>query len=120
MAKELTLDETWKQCLRMWKWIAKRVKAGRKEGVEELKEEWLEKNWTGEPLKNGCFFCEYAQYYNTEEKCGCAMYMCPGRLVNKRFSCCSKTYHYEDHPIAFYNKLVSLNEKRLKGKEVRK
>ena len=116
-AKKLTLNETWRLCLKMWKWIAEQVKAGRIEGVERLKGEWLEKNWTGEPLENDCFFCKSSNYYNTRAACGCVLGMCPGKLVNKRFSCCRKTYHYKHHPIAFCNKLVSLNRKRLKAKK---
>lgn len=119
--KKLTLDETWVLCLRMWKWIAKQVRVDSKLDVEKLKDEWLERNWKGEPLEESCFFCEYAATHNREAKgyrgdCPCGRSTCPAAFVDKQFSCVDNDCNYNDHPIPFYNKLVSLNRKRLKAK----
>ncbi len=115
--KRLTLNETWVLCLAMWKWIAEQVKKGEVD-VKGLKEQWLKEHGFGKIyIPENCFFCAHARRYDNEKVCGCAKKMCPGALVNKRFSCTNKTYNYEIKPIAFYNKLVSLNSKRKKGKK---
>ncbi len=115
MAKKYTLDETWHLCLSMWRWIAEQIKARSKRSVKELKREWLDKEGFGPyEIDDNCFFCDYARYYNDNKTCGCVAGKCPGKLVNKQFSCTNKTYNYEYMSIAFYKKLVSLNRKRNK------
>lgn len=107
--KRLTLNETWKLCLSMWWWIAGQKKKGNTSNINNLKWEWLEGHGFdyGE-ISEDCFFCEYI----TQKDIGCVN--CPGKMVSKRFSCTKTTYHYQSKPIAFYNKLVSLNRKRRK------
>lgn len=104
--KKLTLNRTWVWQLKMSGWIAEQKKMGNLLSVPSLKREWLRNNWTGKPLHLRCFFCEY------NEKSGCME--CPGVLVDRQFRCNVKKYHYSDHPIPFYNKLVSLDRKRKK------
>lgn len=122
--KKLTLSETWKQCLRMWKWIdenyPKKPGFDKLDLIIDLKNEWLDKNGIEDELNSDCFFCEYAerrwneeveQYLNiswNREIC----YYCPGKLVDKEFSCTSVSYNYTEKPHKFYQKLLSLNKKR--------
>lgn len=111
--KKLSLNETWKLCLQMWKWIAGQRKKGNKDCVGALKFQWLkEHDFDYWGINCRCFFCEYA---NQPGRRGCKN--CPAVLVSPRFGCENTTYDYWDNPIAFYNKLVSLNKKRQKKKE---
>ena len=98
------LDRCWKNCLRMWKWIANKWKRG--DDIEKMKSEWL-KLHRFRPVYNGCFFCAYTTTNDCED-CD----LCPGYLVNKRFHCCNETYFYSRHPKAFYRKLLALDKKR--------
>ena len=122
--KKLTLDETWVQCLEMWEWIAEQVKAGKvsccdAQSIADLKRKWLKKRRITRGIPYFCFFCEYSDAHgggrwndNDEEFCPA----CPARLVSRSFHCESrKSYNWQDKPIAFYNKLVALNKKTLKG-----
>jgi len=104
MSKKMNLEDTWKNCLAMWRWIAEQRRKRDKRGVFKLKEVWLEENGFKRIYEN-CFFCNYALF-------NCPA--CPGKQVSKRFDCQRKTYHFEYRPIAFYNKLVALNKKRKK------
>ena len=56
--KKLSLNNTWKYCMRMWRWIADRIKAGDKRSVEDLKKAWLQ-NHDIRYIENDCFFCDY-------------------------------------------------------------
>ena len=104
----MTLNQTWKNCLRMWKWIVSEWKPGM--DVESMKVEWLSKRKPSLNLESDCFFCQYDYDNRSLNSAGCVF--CPGNLVNKRFECCAKTYHYEYHPKAFYKKLLYLDAKR--------
>ncbi len=105
--KRLTLDQTWKLCLSMWRWIAKQIREGSEKSVAELKAQWATKHGY-EELHNLCFFCAWVKPAGRY----CAG-DCPGEKVEKNFDCNNAKYDYEDEPIAFCNKLVSLNRKRL-------
>ena len=113
--KKLTLTQTWTECLRMWRWIATKVRKGNsldvedlKEelDVEDLKEEWARAHGFELELENDCFFCDYDE----EHKDDCTF--CPGKKVDPEFDCRESDYHFSNKPIAFYNKLVALNRKR--------
>lgn len=107
--KKLTLKETWRLCLSMWRWIAKQIRAKNAAPIWMLKEEWLKTH--GFALGNvwaNCFFCQY----DLEHAGDCSS--CPGRKVDQDFDCREALYHYRYNSIAFYNKLVSLNRKRAK------
>lgn len=110
----MTLDETWKNCLSMWRWIAKQRRAGSWQHVAYLKAEWLTSHGF-EGIEQDCFFCDRRLLckktgLNKDNLC----INCPARRVDKEFGCCTDEYNFSDKPIAFYNKLVSLNRKRLK------
>jgi hypothetical protein len=127
MAKRMTLDETWKNCLSMWRWIAKQIKNRkgfngfslvRKQAiVERLKAEWIESHgFSG--IRHNCFFCEYD--WHRDDRCT----FCPAEKIEKGFHCHQAGFlspvlphSFAYRPIAFYNKLVSLNRKRLKAKK---
>ncbi len=118
---KMSLDQTWENCLSMWKWIAKQVRKNDHDNifteVEMYKETWLADNgFTPGDIEADCFFCEYKRTHKKwVQGDGCGN--CPGTYVDKTFSCWKTAYAYEHYPIKFYNKLVSLNRKRLKGKK---
>ena len=108
--KKLTLNETWRLCLSMWRWIAKMKRNGSVCSVLELKEIWLIKHGFGlGDIYLGCFFCEEGHHADIGRCVNC-----PGRKVDQTFDCRYFEYNFQDKPIQFYNKLVSLNRKRLK------
>ena len=103
--KKLTLNKTWEQCLKMWRWI---VRQPCPRCVNELKEKWLEKNgFDFDELENDCFFCDYATRYG-----GCEI-SCPGNIIDKNFCCGDYDYHFLRKPAAFLRKITELNKKRL-------
>lgn len=107
----MTLDKTWKECLRMWKWIVKQIDKGTDESIGTLKVQWLDEHGYGNNnIQAGCFFCHYI----TEKSEDCSI--CPGYLVDKKFSCQNKTYDYEYKPKKFYKKLLELDTKRRRKK----
>ena len=107
--KKLTLNETWAECLKMWKWIARQKRKGDINEVSFLKERWLEGNgYCADNVVNYCFFCEYV---DKRDK-GCSL--CPGRKIDPRFSCSNSDYDYFDEPILFYKEIKRLNNIRLK------
>lgn len=103
----MTLNQIWKNCLRMWKWIAKVWKPGM--DVESLKNQWLWKRFPELNVNSNCFFCDY-QVSKNGFTLHC--FSCPGILVNKRFNCQNKSYHYRHYPRKFYKKLLQLDAKR--------
>ena len=111
--KKLTLNQAWKLCLRQWKWIIAELDRREKKGqvldedfdIDDLKSLWMEKKSSG--ILCNCFFCQYSKN-NNDESCS----DCPGKLVNRRFDCFNKTYHYMDKPRKFYAKLLELDAKR--------
>lgn len=112
----LSLDETWKLCLKQWEWIAEQACLERgKVNVTALKHQWVNDHGFG-LTKTGvaCFFCEYAGTADTRLCKG----KCPARLVEPNFDCMNKQYHYSNRPIQFYHKLLELNERRLKMKDM--
>lgn len=109
--KRLTLNKTWELCLAMWRWIAEEARKGNTDTVHCLKSEWLSANgFGGVDVADDCFFCEYTMRGKGGEPCR----LCPGKKVDPRFYCMTAAYDFEEEPIAFYNKLVAFNKKRLK------
>lgn len=106
------LDRSWKNCLRMWKWISENLPDGFSEAsiamreyvVAVLKREWLRKNHFTKLLPSNCFFCAYDRKHGDE--CD----SCPARLVKAGFHCTDVFYCYSINPIAFYERLVMLNK----------
>ncbi len=114
--KKQNLDETWRLCLKMWKWIVKEWRKGKGQNVEILKAVWLKKNHFKD-IKDDCFFCNYAVRVFKRgrlEKYVC--YYCPAAKIDKEFSCVLSECNYFRSPDKFLNKLRALNRKRLKAK----
>jgi len=104
------LDDVWKECLRMWRWISDQVRKGNSRDINELKSIWFNKEgYVESDICCGCFFCKYDQEEN-----GSMCSNCPGALVDPEFDCRYTEYDSFQEPIKFYNKLRSLNRKRLK------
>ena len=115
--KRLTLNETWKQCLAMWKWIAKQIRAGDNQGIYGLKVTWVKKHGIKvDELQGNCFFCEYTRrdkHRGKRDNCR----LCPARKINKLFHCNKLPYNYLLEPRAFYKELLRLNRIRLKKRK---
>lgn len=113
----MTIDQTWKNCLRMWKWINTEWKPGMKS--KELKEQWFEKFWRDKKqIELHCFFCEYHIKHDSlgsireaDRPLSQGCQHCPGVLVNKCFHCERKSYNWWG-PKTFYKKLLQLDAKR--------
>ncbi len=113
--KKLSLDKTWKECIRMWGWIAKCVHQPYN-NVNTLKTKWLKANgYNWDEVKNTCFFCHHTinpvhalflQYSDCDK--------CPGRKMEKGWACTERDNHYRNHPIRFYNDLCRLYKLRIK------
>jgi len=109
--KRMTLNQTWKECLRMWKWIAGQRNKGSTLDVEGLKEQWLvDHGYDPGVIYFQCFFCGYAGIRQHGDFC--CVNRCPGRLVSERFDCVADAYHYKYESIKFYQKLLELDAKR--------
>ncbi len=100
--RKMNLDDTWKYCLQMWKWIATQIKKNPDLDVRLLKTRWV-KNHGFYGIDKACFFCEYVnkRYANCD--------LCPGRKIDENFECTCHNYSYVHKPIAFYKKLFQLN-----------
>ncbi len=109
--KKLSLDKTWTECLRMWKWIARQKKRGSKKAVVVLKHLWMAEHHPNLEIGTDCFFCNYANNY---------CWRCPTRKIDPDFSCMRSGYHYRTKPTKFYAKLVALNKIRLSRKRSKK
>ena len=102
------LDICWKNCLRMWKWIAENWRSF--DYVPVMKREWLDTNGFGK-LDEDCFFCDYAEKFaNDDDDDLCAK--CPPRLIEPKFDCHDIGHRWHADPKAFYAKLVQLDKKR--------
>ncbi len=109
------LDRSWKNCLRMWKWITENLPEGFSESSDEdkeiivnsLKKQWLEENRFTTYINNSCFFCDYDRKHDN----ACTT-SCPGCLVDPEFHCDKTAYSYRHRPSDFYRKVLVLNAKR--------
>lgn len=117
----MTLEKTWEECLRMWKWIAD-VRLGeiddglRGLDVVDLKHIWITANNYVDVFSD-CFFCDYAVKHGSEAMPGDCK-ECPGQYVRKGFNC-HKNPVYRNNPVEFCILLIKLNNERLseKGKK---
>jgi len=126
--KRLTLDETWEECLRMWKWIASSPRLPKHKCpshylIVELKRTWLKKEgYDPQGMADKCFFCEYAvqKYIDSNGKLPKSLSLrcsyCPGRKVSRKFDCMCDDYNYARFPKRFYAELCRLNKIRMDKK----
>ncbi len=114
----MTLEKTWEECLRMWKWIAEEgvniLNADVHDRVSYLKMIWLSINGYSR-IYNDCFFCDYVEKHGRSSDWKCCIY-CPAQKVDEGFCCQDYGTHWSSNPIEFYERLVELNEKRLSKK----
>ena len=115
MDKKMTLAQTWKNCLRMWKWVVKEYDKKDKDwkvwgSGQDLKIDWIDEHPEYDYLADYCFFCEWSVKHRVDGEYFCSN--CPGRMVNKKFDCLDDSYHYSRKPKKFYKKLLQLDEKR--------
>ena len=115
----MTLDDTWKKCLSMWKWVAKEKRVDPSDNADDLKSRWLRSKGI-EGVFETCFFCDHANRHKKDDDFDYhTCRLCPARKIEPDFTCCGSNnpHHYHTHSVKFYNKLVSLNRKRLKAKK---
>jgi len=106
---KLSLDKTWKKQLQLSGWVAERQAAGDERTVGPLKRKWLELyGYNLSDIAGNCFYCFFCDYDNGY-KGGCSS--CPGRLIDKDFSCSNPEYSWWANPIDFYEKLLKLHAK---------
>lgn len=114
--KNLTLNQTWTLCLRMWRWIAKVLQTPRyrRYDVCQLKGIWFRKNGFNPKMNpTTCFFCNYAiNYCGSDEGVFDFCDACPGHLVDQKFTCSDRYYCYRYKPVKFYKELLRLNRIR--------
>ncbi|KKN77624.1 hypothetical protein LCGC14_0358990 [marine sediment metagenome] len=104
----MNLNDTWKNCLKMWKWIAEQSST---RGAIGLKHEWMKAN-NCDSLINDCHFCQYHNEQGGENSEQGFCLSCPGVLVDPTFDCMSGIYGYGT-PIKFNEKIIALNKQRL-------
>ena len=110
------LGRSWKNCLRMWKWISENLPNGFMElnldrcrmVVYALKEKWMKKHHYKGILFH-CFFCHY-----NDNNGGCLCDNCPAKKVERRLGnyWCESKYHWFIDPVNFYQYLLKLDTKR--------
>ena len=113
----LTLNETWVQCLKMWKWIAKIHEDG--DSVCDLKGHWLFAHGFNRVVYHYCFFCDWSRHHGARSCTGLMSSdhcNCPAGKIDPEFICNSRGYNYDRKPDEFYHKLVELNKIRLTKK----
>ena len=112
------LDRSWKNCLRMWKWISENLPVGfsafdweiKERTIDGLKTKWLKDNKFTNAMAADCFFCEY----DRRRKDSCKS--CPASLVEAGFHCDEDSLSFRLDPKEFYIRLLELNIKRLETK----
>ena len=105
--EKYNLNDTWKYCLQMWKWIGKEWEKDNHSSILLLKDRWCRKHGF-KYIEADCFFCHYVETHAGD---GCKK--CPGRKVDKSFQCETLEYNYATQPIKFYKMIRKLNRIRL-------
>lgn len=121
---KLSLNETWKHCLAMWKGVVDilelAAECGEDISAHLAKQIWLQQNGYTEDICNKCFFCDYnvnsAEWISDPYiSGGCPG--CPGTKVDPNFACGVDEYHWLEKPKEFYQELLRLNKKRKENKK---
>lgn len=133
MKKPKTIAQTWNASLLVWRHIAHVYKDKAFDytysfysPINDTKIEWMRKHGfqEGEVLRD-CFFCQFNEeneYQNGFIVNACQN--CPGKLISKTFHCGNNEDNdgvcWFNTPKAFYQKLVHLNEIRIKNNKTKK
>ena len=120
---KLSKEKTWAKCLEMWKWISKHIEdledlvdhSSTYKLVEFLKGVWLRDHGYGGKLRNGCFFCEYAESHEGYAYPGRCV-NCPAQEIDPGFDCERDEINWGEMPVVFYNYLRRLDRKRKKAR----
>jgi hypothetical protein len=118
MAKKMTLDKTWTECIALWKKTIALL--DKYEGDVFIIKDLL----VGEKyIKNDCYFCEYAQQHSGERTVPEICEHCPGAKAAgyapkelDNFWCEQLSIDWNSKPLKFYAELLRLNKLRLKKK----
>lgn len=109
------LNETWELCMKMWKWIVKVYDSS--VSVNTLKARWMQKHGF-EGIECNCFFCDWREeiveeFEELQDILNPCKILCPAKIASNEFTgCCSKKYHYEINPKAFYQEIKRIYEIR--------
>ena len=116
---ELSLDESWSECLRMWNDLDIEDYEDGYTGIDELKDDWLKANeYSG--VRYDCFFCDYAERISGTRSVSAGMCReCPGRVVDKHFYCMNNDIDYMEYPVALRDRLNVLYRRYKELNEVR-
>lgn len=113
MKKKLTLSQTWKNCIRMWKQIDVEWRKLEEKPddvyrwIGEQKENWMESHGFYGYTHN-CFFCEYSLDSLGTTRCK----KCPPVKYNPKFQCKNDKYCWYEKPHQFYKEISRLDAKR--------
>ena len=102
------LDEIWKLCKSMWRWVAEHIDEFNG-NVPKAKSVWLnDHGFVGSKRpRSDCFFCDAAGVGSCE--------FCPGYDIDPAFDCGDSDYSHYTKPKKFYNKIRSMDRKRKQG-----
>jgi hypothetical protein len=127
---EMTLDEAWDWCIKMWSSISRQCLKDDCTHVAGMKEEWLNNNGIGtDTLDQDCFFCHYDKTMQTKleakelgmtveefleehDETGDCQF-CPAKLIDRTFHCTKPPIHFEDNPRNFYKRVRELYKRYL-------
>lgn len=102
------LDKCWKNCRRMWRWIAENLPEGfsefsyreKEECINGMKDKWLKDHKFTTPIMTNCFFCEYDKRHGNS----CAN--CPAVKINRLFHCANNKTSWRFDPVEFYHRIL--------------
>ena len=103
---DMTLDEIWEECIRMWTWIVRMKKKYPCRSVAFLKSMWMRINGYSDVSEN-CFFCHFVRWWD-DPRCA----ICPGALVKRGWRCTEDCHNYTNMPELFLASLIELDAKR--------
>ncbi|MBW8002573.1 MAG: hypothetical protein FVQ80_11205 [Planctomycetes bacterium] len=111
--KRMTLKQARDFCQSQWRYVIKRVRAGDRRNVSELKHQWiLDHGLERGEVDCDCFYCEYADQKSPGVR-DCKY--CPGRKIDPEFDCRNVEYRYIYEPEKFYKKLLELKRIEVKN-----
>ncbi len=108
------LNQSWKNCRRMWKWVSENLPeefskidlVKKEEVIRKLKAKWLKDNRFTKRISQDCFFCEYDKQH------GNLCMGCPAVLIEPNFHCDDPEQSFRFEPIKFYIRILELDIRR--------
>ena len=115
-----SIDKIWIECLKLWDFAGC---SNVNYPIKQVKDAWLKNNGY-ENIADECFFCEFASQNSKhlrnpdadsrDPHVQTSCVICPGRLIDKTFSCQDTGIHWAYNRLNFRDRLHELNAKRLK------